>query len=61
MFSHVLPDLRMVARVSGLASVGHLSFSVSSPSFSEFIAGSENGDVGFAPLQKSFALESKNG
>ena len=61
MISQVLPDLRMVGRVSGLAFVAHLSVSVSSPLFSVSVDGLENGDVGFAPLQKSFALESKNG
>lgn len=61
MISRILPSIRMVGRVSGLAFVAHLSVSVSSPWFSVSVAGLENGDVDFAALQKSFALESKNG
>lgn len=63
MNSRVLPDLRMVGHVSGSASVAHRSLSVASGLSFDRVSSDdqENGDVDFAPLQKSFALESKNG
>jgi len=65
MISRILPSMRMVGRVSGLASVAHPSFSASLSSFNSFdrvsSADQEIGNDGFAAVQKSFARESKNG
>lgn len=56
-----LPKAGMVG-LSVLSGMAHLSFSSDcTSSVSMSVAGMENGDVGFAAVQKSFARESKNG
>ena len=57
-----LPKAGMVG-LSVLSGMAHRSFSPvrSSPRVSMSVAGMENGDEGFAAVQKSFARESKNG
>ena len=63
MISRILPSVRMVGRGIGRHNAARLSSIVSSAcSFGRVSsADQENGDGCFAAMQKSFALESKNG